>query len=74
MTSKQMVRAMKKWGISLIYYKDMGRWFAGDGTETDGGNRLSVQCRGPHGYLHSHDTMEGAVEDYCNARNLEWDV
>lgn len=75
MTPKQMYRAMRKWGISVVFAKDTEEWCAGVGKMV--GDRAHVDFSNTvHGYTHFHvaSNPESAVEDYCNARNLEWDV
>jgi uncharacterized DUF497 family protein len=76
MTSKQMVRAMKKHGISLVYID--GLWWAGQTVAADtsmlGKELRSVMLVKTNGSQHVGHEAENAVEDYCNANDLEWDV
>lgn len=68
MTPKQMYRAMRKWGISVVCLSE-NQWFAG--------TQLNAQhpfIFGDGGRIHRGHNPELAVKDYCNARNLEWDV
>jgi hypothetical protein len=79
MTPKQMYRAMRKYGISLIFVvgpNDEGLWYAG---ETESSAIINQKFRGrltvgKGKSLHVGFNPEPAVEDYCNARNLEWGV
>lgn len=77
MTTKQMYRMMRNHGISLVFVKRWNQWFAGDGDALPLERRgwLEVNACNPvvEGQYHFSDTPEEAVEDYCNARNLEWD-
>lgn len=80
MTSKQMCRAMRKHGISVVFLKsddhlDSDYWYAGD-ARRGVFPQVHVSVRNPRSAHRTHlsNTPEGAVEDYCNARNLEWDV
>lgn len=72
MTPKQMYRAMRKYNISVIYFD--GQWVAGmvESWTQDG---LQFEYMSPDGRSsHCGGQPVDAVEDYCNARNLEWDV
>jgi hypothetical protein len=87
MTSKQMNRAIRKHGISLVYDRTTKTWWAGDaavglpeerGTFQVGSEEhaaitvvLTVEKAGSR---HCGTKPEQAVEDYCNARDLSWDV
>jgi hypothetical protein len=75
MTPKQMYRAMRKWGISVVFCTLDGCWRAGECT-TRVVDVYFVCDANPAvaGREHLGTTPEMAVEDYCNARNLEWDV
>jgi hypothetical protein len=82
MTPKQMYRAMRKWGISVVFDRDEHVWCSG-AFEHSAGTLLHVEIVNPivkRGVVtgrvlqHVGPTPEIAVEDYCNARNLEWDV
>lgn len=71
MTPKQMYRAMRRWGISIV--KAGPSWYAGECVAYNSSRALTVDSTHA-GSIHLGNTMEEAVEDYCNARNLEWDV
>ncbi len=71
MTPKQMLRAMRKWGISVVAWQ--GLWLAGECESMSVGGVGIFNFRQAGSY-HSGETPEIAVEDYCNARDLEWDV
>lgn len=75
MTQKQMVRAMLKWGISVVYDEAGNRWYAGECTGLWDYQVLhEARIMARHGgSLHVGILPQEAVEDYCNARNLEWD-
>jgi hypothetical protein len=71
MTERQMIRAMKRWKISVFHDDELDSWFAVSTTD------LSYDLLS-HTYLltpsrHEGEAPESAVEDYCNARDLEWD-
>jgi hypothetical protein len=70
MTSKQMLRAMRKWGISVVA---TGNCWTAFGFIEFG---ISFgRVKGEYsGHFHPGATPEIAVEDYCNARDLKWDV
>lgn len=75
MTTKQMVAAMKKWGISVVWSEEDEVWFAGK-CDSRARRGILVVDANPPAYAplsHSAESMEEAVEDYCNARDLEWD-
>lgn len=79
MTRKQMDQALRKWGISVVFNKTENRWYAGDCAQTtpwSDGSQMIVEVGNPaaRNMLHRGILPEEAVEDYCNARNLEWDV
>jgi hypothetical protein len=69
MTERQMIRAMKRWHISLVYHN--GYWFAGDCQHLSQFGIAEMNFRHA-GSLHSGGEPTTAVEDYCNARDLEW--
>lgn len=75
MTSKQMYQAMKKWNISLIWDKREKQWIAGTASTID--ERTISLNLALINYMTDRvsrgDTMQSAVEDYCNARDLECD-
>lgn len=76
MTPKQCYRAIKRYNISLIFDNITKLWYAGECYLRDGANEsapsygIKTKYRGSH---HVGHAPELAVEDYCNARNLEWD-
>lgn len=83
MTPRQMFRVMREHHIGLIFDPGKEVWVAGETVEingrwTDGCMtvelRVEHQGRGPFRHEHSSPSPAGAVEDYCNARNLEWDI
>lgn len=70
MSPKQMTRAIKRYNISLIFDNITKLWYAGDCYLRDATTKsYGIETK----KAVSHEP-EGAVEDYCNARNLEWDV
>jgi hypothetical protein len=86
MTPKQMYRMMREHGLSIIQdgsqvyvgkIGDRGATIAfGDGihlrlvhNDPKSGQKSTYI---PWGYS-AGDTLESAVEDYCNTRNIEWD-
>jgi hypothetical protein len=75
MTERQMIRAMKRWGISVI--NSDGLWWAGQTLDANtrelGTELVSVTLVKNAGSQHVGPDPESAVEDYCNARDLEWD-
>jgi hypothetical protein len=75
MTSKQMLRMIRQCGISLVKGDD-GNWHAGTVVWNDFRvAEFHVSTRNPVSATASHTarTPEAAVEDFCNARNIEWD-
>ena len=78
MTSRQMVKALKKWNISIVFDRATSLWWAGDaavGSTYQLGSQLEVMLQVKQaGSQHVAPTPEQAVEDFCNARDLEWDV
>jgi hypothetical protein len=77
MTPKQMYHAMRKWGISLVFDPNDELWWAGEvkgrvnyGLTQD----FTIQAGISGMTMHISQNPESAVEDYCNARNLEWDI
>jgi hypothetical protein len=79
MNAKQMYRALKKYGLSVAYIPQWAQWYAGAATPLDEPGEILLNVRNPvpqgeHDRCHLGDTPEEAVEDYCNARNLEWDT
>lgn len=86
MTPKQMYRALRKYNISLIYDRNDRIWWAGDAEVSAPGPQGSVQAGsdessiqvllavGRAGSKHCGTEPEEAVEDYCSARNLRWEV
>lgn len=71
MTSKQCYRAIKKHNISLIFDRHMKLWYAGDCYHSEH-DTFEIETR-HSGSRHVGHTPELAVEDYCNAHNLEWE-
>lgn len=76
MTPRQMYKMMLRYGISVVFDKAANVWSAGECRgEGDSLDCLTVIVSNPvrEILLHSGPTPEIAVEDYCNARNIEWD-
>jgi hypothetical protein len=74
MTAKQMTRAIKRYNISLIFNRITNLWYAGESYLRDAGTDTFGIKTKHRGSQHVGHEPELVVEDYCNARNLEWDV
>lgn len=78
MNARQMIRMIRRYNISLIYDNVAHLWWAGDaivGSTYELGHKLEVHLEVKHARSqHIGHLPEIAVEDYCNARNLGWDV
>lgn len=72
MNSRQMVRMMRQHGISVVRDNASGLWYAGDCHYRTDSSTFEVEVEHANS-LHVGKNPEVAVEDYCNARNLEWD-
>lgn len=87
MSPKQMYRAVREHGISIVHDRNNHIWWAGDaevgspipcapfqvGSEEHTAVEVLLDV-GRAGSRHCGTKPEEAVEDYCNARNLRWDV
>lgn len=72
MNARQMYRMLRRHNISILFDHAGQVWYAGQCHDrTDSSFDVEVEAAGS---VHVGDTPEMAVEDYCNARNLEWDV
>lgn len=72
MTPKQMYRMMREHGISLVLWPpDYNSWVAIDSRQAS--YDPPSECIHLEPSTHVDRTPESAVEDYCNARNIEWD-
>lgn len=78
MTPKQMYQMMRLHRIGVWFWKETEMWYAGKVSRIIGDDaEFVVDALNPAivaRAAHCGDTPEIAVEDYCNARNLEWDV
>lgn len=77
MSPKQMYRMMLRCNISVIFDHLTKQWYAGDCYLRSDSAELSPSygIKTKHnGSRHVGHTPELAVEDYCNAHNLEWDT
>jgi hypothetical protein len=68
---KETARAIEKYHIGIVFNVNTLEWHAGDYSDSNGSS-LTIESMYNRS-MHVGQTIDSAVEDFCNARNLPYE-